>query len=51
VLSLVLVDAGTLAARIDVRAKRPARTRYFDVVVALPDGSEARLARGLRIDP
>lgn len=45
------IDSQTLLARIEVRAKRPARTRYWDVVVSLPDGSAARLVRGLRIDP
>jgi len=49
--SLRLVDSQTLAARIEVRAKRPARTRYWDVVVSAPDGSTARLVRGLRVDP
>jgi len=49
--ALRLVDSQTLAARIEVRAKRPARTRYWDVVVSLPDGSAARLVRGLRVDP
>lgn len=49
--SLSLVNSSSLLARIDVRAKRPARTRYFDVVVALADGTSARLVRGLRIDP
>ncbi len=49
--SLQFVDSQTLLARVEVRAKRPARTRYWDVVVWLPDGSAARLVRGLRVDP
>jgi len=49
--SLRLLDSQTLAARIEIRPKRPARTRYWDVVVSLPDGSTARLVRGLRVDP
>jgi hypothetical protein len=49
--SLLLLDPQTLAARIEVRAKRPARTRYWDVVVSLPNGNTARLIQGLRVDP
>ena len=49
--SLLLLDSQTLAARIEVRAKRPARTRFWDVVVSLPDGRSARLVQGLRVDP
>jgi len=49
--SVSLIDSRTLQARIDVRAQRPARTRFWDVVVSLPDGRSARLVGGLRVDP
>jgi hypothetical protein len=50
VLSLVIVDGSTLRGDIEVYSSGPKRARFFDVVVTLPDGREARLADGLRVD-
>jgi hypothetical protein len=49
--SLRLVDDQTLEAVVDVSRKGPKRARFWDVVVTLPDGREARLREALRVDP
>lgn len=50
VMSLRLVDARTLEARVDVSPKGPRRSRVFDALVTSPDGSQALLPGALRID-
>ncbi len=47
---LTLVDAGTLRASLYVSRKRPRGSSFWDVYVRLPDGREASLPGGLRID-
>jgi hypothetical protein len=49
--SLSLLDSRTLVARVQVRRQGPKRSRFWDVVVSLPNGSEARLRDALRVDP
>jgi len=49
--ALELVDDGLLVATVEVYANGPRRSRYFDVLIELPDGTRAWLAEGLRIDP
>jgi hypothetical protein len=49
--SLLLLDTRTLLARVEVRRQGPKRSRFWDAVVALPDGNEARLLGALRVDP
>ncbi len=48
--ALELFDERTLEARVEVTRKGPRKSRYWDVVVTLPDGTQARLPDGLRID-
>ena len=48
--SLVLVDDQTLAADVEVSRKGPKRSRFWDVVVTLPDRTQARLYDGLQVD-
>jgi hypothetical protein len=50
VLSLLLLDTRTLLARIEVRRLGPKHSRFWDAVVSLPDGTEARLRDALRVD-
>lgn len=49
--SLRVIDAQTLVARIAVSRKGPKRSRHWDVVVSLRDGTTARLENALRVDP
>lgn len=49
--SLVLVDATTLEARIEVSRKGPKRERVWDVVLTARDGVQASLPRALRVNP
>jgi hypothetical protein len=49
--SLLLIDSRTLVARVEVPRQGPRRSRFWDVVVSLPDGTEARLRGALRVDP
>lgn len=51
VVALRLLDPATLEVTIDVSRKGPRRSRFWDVLVRLPDGSEAALAAALRVDP
>jgi hypothetical protein len=48
--SLRLLDDRTLEATVDVSRMGPKRAQFWDVLVALPDGSEALLPDGLRVE-
>jgi hypothetical protein len=51
VVSLRLVSATMLEARIDVSSKGPKRDRFWDVVLTAPDGVQASLPSALRVTP
>lgn len=48
--ALELFDQGMLEVRLEVSRNGPRKARFWDVVVTLPDGPQARLPAGLRID-
>jgi hypothetical protein len=48
---LLVVDGQTLLADVEVSHSGPKRSRFWDLVVNLPDQPEARLVQGVRIDP
>ena len=49
--SLRFLDGQTLEADVEVSRKGPKRSRFWDVVVILSDGTQGRLRDGLRVDP
>jgi hypothetical protein len=49
--SLRFLDGQTLEADVEVSRRGPKRSRFWDVVVILSDGTEARLRDGLQVDP